>query len=96
VNSGVALSLGLIGALSVANFVVSVAVARSHYYSSRQKVVQVLLVWALPLLGAVAVGVFLYSQRDNEMFDTRAYPEPSEKAVGYTIHESIQGRDHAP
>lgn len=90
------IAIVLLAILIVANLVVSVAVARTHYYDRRQKFVQVLLVWLLPLIGAVGVGVFLYSQRDTTMFDTRAYPEPSEKAVAHTVHESIQGHEHAP
>lgn len=86
----------LIVSLIVANALVTVAVARSHYYGGCQKAIQVLLVWIFPLLGAVAVGVFLYSQRDNPMFNTRAYSEPNEEATSYPIHETVQGHDDAP
>jgi hypothetical protein len=90
------LGLALLAALGLANLVVSLAVARSHYYGAGQKVAQITLVWALPVVGALGVGAFLYSQRDNPTFDTRAFPEPSEKAIAHTIHESIQGHDHVP
>ena len=90
------IAAALLSILVLANLLVSVAVSRTHYYSRHQKLVQVLLVWLLPLIGAVGIGVFLYSQRDNTMFNTRAYPEPSQKAVAHTVHESIQGHEHAP
>jgi len=96
VNTSAALPVLILGGLLLANIVVSIAVVRAHYYSGRQKLAQVVVVWLLPLVGAVAIGVFLYSQRDNTMFDTRAYPEPSEKATAHTIHESVQGHEHAP
>jgi H+/Cl- antiporter ClcA len=95
-NTLAALTTIVLSSLLLANIAVSVAVMRSHYYSGRQKLSQVLLVWLLPLLGALVVGVFLYSQRDNAMFDTRAYPEPSEKAVALNMHQPLQGREHAP
>jgi hypothetical protein len=73
---------------------VTIAVSRSVYYSRRQKKLQVCIVWLVPLVGALLVGVFLHSQRDNPMFDTRAYPEPSEKATPITIEASLHGHGH--
>jgi cytochrome c-type biogenesis protein CcmH/NrfF len=90
------ISITLLAALVVANLGVSVAVIRARYYSPPQKLAQVLLLWLAPVVGAIGIGVLLYSQRDNTKFDTRSYPDPSEKAETYTIHESIQGHEHAP
>ena len=73
---------------------VTIAVSRSVYYSRRQKKIQVCIVWVVPLVGALLVGVFLYSQRDNPMFDTRAYPERPEKATPITIEASLHGHGH--
>lgn len=64
----------------LANAGVSVAVARSHYYSTPQKVFQAMVVWLLPVVGVIGVGVFLYSQRDKGMFDTRQYPVHREES----------------
>jgi hypothetical protein len=83
----------LVAVIVAANVAVSVAVARSGYYSRAQKMGQIAIVWLLPFVGALAVGVFLYSQRDNPMFNTRAYPEPSEKAVPHTWEQEV--REHA-
>ena len=58
------LTFGLI-AVAVLNAIVSFAVARSPYYNRRQKLMQIILVWTLPVLGATLFGLFLRSQRGN-------------------------------
>jgi hypothetical protein len=78
--SGTVVTAIVLAVIAIANICVSVAVFRSDYYGAGQKSLQALLIWLLPVLGAAAVGVFLYSQRDSPKFDTRAYPERSEKA----------------
>ena len=83
-----AIAVVLAAALIIANVVVSLAVARSHFYSSGQKSVQIVFVWLVPAAGAIAVGVFLYSQRDNPQFDTRTFPEHSAVAMPEAIHRS--------
>jgi hypothetical protein len=93
-NSSGVVAIVLLGALLLANVGVSVSILRAHYYNRSQKAAQMTIVWLLPLAGALGVGIFLYSQRDNPMYDTRTYPEPNEKAVAITIHESIQGHEH--
>jgi len=84
----------LLVSVLAADIWVTIAVSRSVYYSRRQKRIQVCIVWLVPLAGALLVGVFLYSQRDNPVFDTRAYPEPSEKATPITIEASLHGHGH--
>ena len=84
----------LLVSLLAADIWVTIAVSRSVYYSRRQKNVQTCIVWLVPLAGALLVGVFLYSQRDNPLFDTRTYPEPSEKATPITIEASLHGHGH--
>lgn len=51
-----------IAAALLLNAVVSLCVAFSGYYSSRQKVVQIILVWAFPVLGGLMIGIFLAMQ----------------------------------
>jgi hypothetical protein len=58
------LTIALI-AVAVLNSIVSIAIAISAYYNGRQKVMQIVLVWAAPLLGSVVFGLFLWSQRGN-------------------------------
>ena len=81
-SAGSTVAIVILCGLLLANIASSIAVARAPYFSMRQKVAQCLLVWIVPVVGAITVGVFLYSQRDNTTFDSRAFPERSEKAVG--------------
>jgi hypothetical protein len=88
-----AIAIALVSTHVVANIGVSMFVWRSHYYSRQQKLVQCAIVWLLPVLGVVAVGVFLYSQRDNDMFDTRQYPHRNEESPPEFADPSRGGRD---
>lgn len=58
-----------------ANAVASYAVCRSYFYDSRQKMVQIALVWLLPIFGLLLVGGVLWSN----------YERPS-SAGGDTAH----------
>ncbi len=51
----------LLVALVALNVAITYAVSRSDFYSSMQKTVQISLVWILPILGPVMVGVVLWS-----------------------------------
>jgi hypothetical protein len=81
-------SLGLV---LLGNFAVSILVLRSRYYSTPQKLVQCGIIWFIPILGAVGVWAFLKSQYGWEKYDTRAYPEPSEKMVVAELDASSHG-----
>lgn len=78
-------------ALTLINAAVTVAVARSGYYERRQLLAQAAIVWLIPVIGALIVGVFLRTQRESSVFDTRAYPEPSEKAVILELDSTSHG-----
>ena len=45
-----------------ANTLVSIAVAFSGSYTQSQKISQIARVWILPVLGVLAIGIFLVSQ----------------------------------
>jgi hypothetical protein len=79
----------VLGVLGLANVVVSVLVIRSRYYSWPQKLVQCAIVWAVPILGPTGIWAFLRSQEHADVFDTRAYPEPSQKMVAVEIQNAI-------
>jgi hypothetical protein len=49
-------------ALVALNVLVSAAVARSGYFTRGQVLAQAVLVWLVPLIGAVIVGTFLWSE----------------------------------
>jgi formate/nitrite transporter FocA (FNT family) len=57
--SELALSIALVTALCVANFTVCVFVVRKGSCTRGQAVAQCLMVWFVPLVGAILVGVFL-------------------------------------
>ena len=51
--------------LVVANIIGSYAVGRSDFYDSRQKTVQIVLVWLLPIFGLLLVGGVLWSDYER-------------------------------
>ena len=57
-----------------ANAVGSYAVGRSDFYDSRQKTVQIALVWLLPMFGLLLVGGVLWSNYERPT-STRDVPE---------------------
>lgn len=61
-------------AIALLNLVVSIAIAVSASYATCQKVLQILLVWLVPVVGGVLFGVFILSQREN----TKSARYPSE------------------
>ncbi len=68
-------------ALILINGAVSVAIARSGYYERKQLLAQVAIIWLLPAVGAIFIGVFLRTQRETSTFNPRALPERSETAA---------------
>lgn len=52
-------------ALIVLNFIVSAAVVSSAAYTSRQKILQITVIWFIPVVGAVLLGLFMLTQRGN-------------------------------
>ena len=78
----------IIGAVQV---FVSAKLLLSHAYSGRQKALQLLIVWLLPLLGALFV--FLFMQNDaahHARADTRFVP-----AAGQNPEGLGSGSEHA-
>ena len=76
-------------ALALVNIWVSISVFRSSFYSPGQKFAQCLIVWLIPLVGVIGVWLFLRSQYSWQKYDTRAYPERSEKMVPLEIDHAI-------
>jgi hypothetical protein len=94
------LPLVLLAVILFGNLVVSILVVRSRFYSPFQKWAQCAIVWLIPVLGAVGVWAFLLAQYRWEKYDTRAYPEPSQKMVlaeldssanGHSVEGGVQG-----
>ena len=61
-----------------ANAVCTYAVCRSDFYDSRQKTVQIALVWLLPIFGLLLVGGVLWSnyERPSSTGDHREHQIP--------------------
>lgn len=76
------LTASTVVALVVLNSAISYAVARSVFYSAKQKLVQGGLVWLLPLFGSLLVGMILWSNHDRA-FLSRHPPdiEPGDVAL---------------
>ncbi len=51
--------------LMVLNAVVSIAIVRSDGLTGRQKVMQILIVWLVPVLGGLFLGMFIWTQRGS-------------------------------
>jgi len=67
------------------NIAISLVIARSESLNLRQKLAQVLIVWLIPPLGGVLIGMFMWTQRGRA------------PATGYKPipHESIRHIDEA-
>ncbi|RIX41985.1 MAG: hypothetical protein D3M94_19245 [Rhodocyclales bacterium GT-UBC] len=85
------LALGALAAIVSIDLAVSLQVLRSPMFSATQKTAQCAIVWLLPIIGPIGIWAFLRSQSDWKTFDTRAYPEHSEKMVVPTLDQSAQG-----
>lgn len=81
--------LVFLGVACLINLIVSVSVVRSQFYSPAQKLAQCAIVWFVPLLGPVAIWSFLRAQYRWKMYDTRAFPERTEKMVAVEINDAI-------
>jgi hypothetical protein len=66
--------------LVILNLVVSMAVASSSTYSARQKGIQMLVVWAVPIVGGLLIGMFMLSQRGGA--PRAGYPSEREEDIG--------------
>jgi len=70
------LYLGLYGLVAL-NAVVTWAVAIDQGLLFRQKVGQALVVWLLPVLGGLAIGIFMWTQRGSA--PPTGYPSDSDR-----------------
>jgi hypothetical protein len=59
------ITAGALIASATLNLVVSIAVANTIAYSGRQKIMQILIIWVIPLIGALLFGLFMLTQRGN-------------------------------
>jgi hypothetical protein len=76
-----------IGVLALANTLTSTAVLRAHTYEPRQKILQVLLVWLLPILGIVFVWSFLRGSATERL--TTDLADRTGPSVGLDEHVNV-------
>jgi cytochrome bd-type quinol oxidase subunit 2 len=87
--------LALAVLLATINFTVCVAVFRSGYYTLPQALMQTVLVWLLPVIGAIGIGMFLRSQRSQpDKYSAAAAFFPEAANVGGAPGPG--GGQHAP
>jgi hypothetical protein len=55
--------VALVGALVLYQMFVSIIIFRADEYGSFQRIVQLVIVWLMPLFGAIGCHMFLRSQR---------------------------------
>lgn len=75
--------------LGLINLYISIIVIRCPFYSPTQKLAQCLIVWLIPIIGPVGIWSFMRAQYNWQKYDTRAYPEPSQKMVAVEINNAI-------
>jgi phosphate/sulfate permease len=80
----------LIG-MAILNVAVSVAVMSSSAYSGRQKCLQILIVWIVPVIGGVLFGLFMLSQRGSAPH--RGYPSGQSEDISQ-IWDGLNTTDH--
>ncbi len=83
----------LLIAIAVLDVLVSLGVALHRGYTVRQKIMQIILVWLLPVLSGVVFGLFLITQRET----FRPMPRNEESDVSRQIaHMAMQYRPNGP
>jgi hypothetical protein len=65
---------------AILDLAVSIAIAINSSYNSRQKILQIAIVWAIPVLGSTLLGLFMLTQREEETPPSR-YPSESGEEV---------------
>lgn len=63
--SGMQLLIDALPCVALLNLIVTVAIIRSDGLGIGQKIAQTLIVWLVPMLGGVMIGMFMWTQRGN-------------------------------
>jgi len=76
-----------VGLLVVTNIAASIYVARAPRYERSQTIAQIILIWVLPIIGAVICIVFLYQDRNalrRETGDASSLTDSNASAIHKT------------
>lgn len=88
------LGYGVVSGVLLYQLYVTIRVARAAEYSRRQRMVQTILIWVLPFLGAALCHTVLYTTTDRSRPTDKKYLEddPLDGLVGGRLQGS--GRSH--
>jgi len=78
-------------ALVALNSAVTVFLARADFLLPNQKLAQGLLVWLVPVLGAIGIGVFLISNRERPQPRSHHIPQEEGEWLGGSGRSSLDG-----
>ena len=91
-------AVGTLATLVIANVWVSFQVWRADEYTRKQALLQLVIIWLVPVVGAALIGGVLYSERRRADVSDRSELERDEKATCLET-KFIPGHssaDHAP
>jgi NADH:ubiquinone oxidoreductase subunit 6 (subunit J) len=60
------------------NLTVTVQVFRADFLAAKQKIAQGLVIWLVPIFGAIAISMFLKSNRETAPADSRHAPDKND------------------
>ena len=83
--------LALLLGLGTGNLIVTILLLRAPDYDRSQKAIQTLLVWLLPVIGAVLVWQFLRAERVPPEQEN-PFPEHRDAVGGYPRPDAATGR----
>ena len=55
----------LFAILLIINLIVTYKLLKDEYYEKKQKIIQLFIIWLLPILGAILVYLFLNKEKEN-------------------------------
>lgn len=87
------LGYGVVGGVLIYQLYVTIRVARAAEYSHRQKMVQTVLIWLLPFLGAALCHTVLYTATDRSRPTDKKYLE-DDPLDGLNVPRGGRGRSH--
>jgi hypothetical protein len=73
-----ALVIAAVVALFTFNLIVTVQVFRADFLAGKQKIAQGLVIWLVPIFGAIAISMFLKSNREAAPADSRHVPDKND------------------
>lgn len=73
-----ALVIGAVFALFAFNLIVTVQVFRADFLAGKQKIAQSLVIWLIPIIGALAISMFLKPNRETAPANSQHVPDKND------------------